>query len=681
MSTDPNPARLPLVGEAARPTERDVLAAGQPAAPESAMLGAPAPIIALHGVGEFAFGDVIGEIARQPVFSRASNFRRETVFAGEYRFTALTQAGGEGDTRRIPRLLEVNWSEVRRAMPNLWGLLRNFVTLMMALNRVGVHGAYGSKSLSVHLRTGLVTLWLVEALLVWASLVPALSALLWQLDPGQRMATGAMVGFAALYVAALVREVSTPLSVGGAAFSVFAICAGGWTCFVPGGELSFAAAAAQLHSWATLTACTAVLFSALEILARQRPKGRAEAPSWPREGGDDARWVHRLARVACLWLPLVMLVVLQPLSVSALLITMNAGMRTAWGTAFAAGVPFDPLDGQRAASWVALALAGTVVLGALQFKLVQSLGRNLAVLLGWAFGLAMLGTARWLESNPFLNCELCQQCLRTDWLAAAGLMLVLGAGITRVLFAQSAVARDPSGKTWYPAGAFARFWASVMLAAMPVVLSITLLWLMSRALRQGDVRAATDASEVFLQSTKYALLLAPLATKPFAAFLDALGDVFFFLVRQRNLHSRKDTLPRLWKALRLLDDGGPGCHVVVVAHSQGTVIAAGMFSRMARVLLRSGIRLTLVTVGSPVTTLYRNFLGAQIGVEYAALCKVQPERFRWFNLYRPADYIGGEVELDGVVNRDLLTAGDHVGYWCDRELLKWLKDVSDGRAA
>jgi hypothetical protein len=681
MNPEPAPARLPLVGEAARPAQREVLSTGQAAeaAPAGASVAASveasqeaaAPIIAVHGVGGFGYGDVVGQIARQPVFARDANFRRETVFASEYRYTALLQARGIDDPHRSARLLEVNWSEVRRAMPNLLGLMRNFVTLLMALNRVGVHGAYGSSSLSAHLQTGMPSLWLVEGLLVWASLAPGLSALLWQLDPGQRMASGVLVGMAALYVAALVRELSAPLAVGGAAFSVFAVCAGGWTCFVPGGELSFAMAAAQLHSWATLATCSVVLLSALEILARERPQG----------SGDDARWVHRFARIACLWLPLVMLVVLQPLTVSALLLTMNGGMRSAWGTAFAAGVPFDPYDGQLAASWMAVALAGTVVLGAFQFKLVQALGRNLAVLLGWGAGMALLAVARWLESSPFLNCELCQQCLRTDWLAAAGLMLAVAASVTWVLFAQTGVAHDMTGRPWYPAGAFARFWASVMLAAMPLVLTATLAWLVWRAFQQGGVRAPTDASQIFLQSTKYALLLAPLATKPFAAFLDALGDVFFFLVRQRNLHTRKDTLPRLWKALRLLDDGADGCHVVVFAHSQGTVIAAGMFSRMARVLLRSGIRLTLVTAGSPVTTLYRNFLGARIGAEFAALCKAQPQRFRWFNLYRPADYIGGEVELDGVVNRDLLTPGDHIGYWSDRELLKWLKDVSEGRAA
>ena len=670
MSADTTPARLPLVGEAARPPEREVLASGQSAADAPDTPRPAAPIIALHGVGEFAYGDVIGEIARHPVFSRTGIFRRETVFAGEFRFTALMDARGADDPRPITRLLEINWSEVRRAMPNLLGLLRNFVTLLMTLNRVGVHGAYGSTSLSVHLAH-------------WRDLAVARRG-------------GAGVGVAgARVVGAAVAAGPGPAhghrchgragrAVRGGAGARGQHAAVGGRGGVLGlcrlrGRVDLLRPRRRTH--VRRRRCPVAQLGHLGHL-RCRADERGGDPVPPASArGSDVRWVHRLARIACLWLPLVMLVVLQPLTVSAMLITMNAGMRRAWGEAFAAGIPFDPLDGQHAASWIALALAGTVVLGALQFKLVQSLGRNLAVVLGWAAGLLMLGSARWLESNPFLDCELCQQCLRTDWLAMAGSMLVLGASVTWVLFSQTESARDPTGAIWYPAGAFARFWASVMLAVMPVVLTATLLWLIARGIQQGGARAPTDASEIFLQSTKYALLLAPLATKPFARFLDALGDVFFFLVRQRSLHTRKDTLPRLWKALRLLDDGVDGCHVVVFAHSQGTVIAAGMLSRMARVLLRSRMRLTLVTVGSPVTTLYRNFLGARIGAEFAALCKAQPERFRWFNLYRPADYIGGEVELDGVVNRDLLTPGDHVGYWCDRDLLKWLKDLSEGRAS
>jgi hypothetical protein len=296
-------------------------------------------------------------------------------------------------------------------------------------------------------------------------------------------------------------------------------------------------------------------------------------------------------------------------------------------------------------------------------------------------GGTLLGTAKLLERGLFADCALCQQCLRVDWLGFAGLLLLVGAMVGWILFRRSDVATDPNGVCWYPAGSFARFWASVMLAGMPLLLTGALLWLLYQSWEHADEEVLADASEVFLQSTKYALLLLPLASKPFAAFLDALGDVFFYLVRQRNLNTRLDTQPRLWRALRYLVHCANDGHFIVFAHSQGTVIAAGMFSRMARVLLRSKLRLTLVSVGSPLTTLYRNFLGAQVGAEFAALCVQQPERFRWFNLYRPADYIGGEVELAGVVNRDLLTPGDHVGYWCDRELLKWLKALSEDRAA
>ena len=664
-------ARLPLVGEVARPTERRVLAAGQDKAPDTeAQHGACAPIIAIHGVGDFAPGDVIGEIARDPAFSRCDDFRRETVFARNYRFSLLLD-GHPGDGRPDQtRMLEVNWSEVRRAMPNVVGLLRNFVAVLFALNRIAVYGASRSKALSVPIFSGVFSLWMVEALMVWASLAPALSTLLWQLDPGQRFAAGLLVSGAALYGALAVHRLSLPMAVGGVLYAAFAAWAGWLTCFTPLGHFAFAALSAQVHVWITLAATAAVLLTALEIAFRPAPATAL----------GEIRWVHRLARIACLWLPLVLMVLGQPLTVSALLLPMDADMRSNWGYAFSIDLPFEPVDVQRAVGWIALALAGALLLGAFQFKLVQRFGRNTTVLFGWISGIALLATARMVERTAFDGCELCQRCLHTEWLAAAGLLLSLGGSVTWVLFARTDVACDPAGRCWYPAGAFARFWASLLMVVMPLVLCGSFGWLVWSIVQRTEDIVVSDAAEVFMQSTKYALLLAPLATKPFAAFLDALGDVFFFLVRQRNLNTRLDTLPRLWKALQHVNNGRNGNHFIVFAHSQGTVIAAAMFSRMARVLLRSEIRLTLVTVGCPVTTLYRNFLGARLGVEFADLCKARPDRFRWFNLCRPADYIGGAVELEGVVNRDLLTDGDHRGYWCDRELLAWLKALSEDRA-
>lgn len=663
MSDATSAVRLPIVGEAARPAGRGMVAAGQAEPVAAVVAEAPAALVVVHGVGECAPGDVVGEIAAVGPFARGGALARDTLYARATRYTLLNvRASG------AVRMLEVNWSDVRRPMPNLLGLMRHFVILLVAMNRVGAGGAYRSTTLSQPLATGWLTLWAVEALLVWSAFAPAVSALLWQLEPGERLGAGVLVAGAALYTAWLLRTLSAPMAGGAVLFAIASAWWGWWTCFDAEGRQDATAAAAGLHTWATLIAASAVLASVCEILLRPLPAA-ARA---------DGRVVHRLARIACLWLPLVLMVVMQPLSVSLLLLPMDEAARTQWGLAYSKEMPFDPHAGQTAAGWVAAALAGTLVLGALQYRAVQRLGRNATVLVCWSIGLALLLGARWLERYGFGSCDLCRACLRLDWMAVAGLMLSIGASVTWVLFSRTDVAQDPRGRAWMPAGAFARFWAGVMLAAVPLALVATLGWLWGEVAAHRSEEVLADAAEVFIESTKFALLLLPLATRPFAAFLDALGDVFFFVVPSAHLSTRRQTLPRLAQALRLLAPGGG--HTVVFAHSQGTVIAATMLSRMARLLARSPGRLTLVTVGSPLTTLYRNFLGAHLGEGYAALCAAQPERFRWINLSRPADYIGGAIELPGVSNRDLLTPGDHAGYWSDTELLKWLKALCEGRA-
>jgi len=219
-------AHLPLVGEVARPSQREVISTGDHATAGMPAPGKRAPIIALHGVGDFSPGDVIEEIARDPSFSRSDDFRRETVFARNYRYTVLMEGRpGDGKANQT-RMLEVNWSEVRRAMPNVTGLLRNFVAVLFALNRIAVFGANRSQALSAPIATGVFSLWMVEGLMVWASLIPALSTLLWQLDQGQRFAAGLLVASVTAYVAYAVRRLSTPMALGGLLFSCFAIWAG-----------------------------------------------------------------------------------------------------------------------------------------------------------------------------------------------------------------------------------------------------------------------------------------------------------------------------------------------------------------------------------------------------------------------------------------------------------------------
>jgi hypothetical protein len=667
----PDPERLPLLGESTVPRASagpDPRGAAAPLPPDAPV----APVIVVHGVGSFAPGDVIGQIARMPAFTRGDGYVREIAYVREHSFTLLRRSRSNGHGGHPARLVEVNWSEVRRAMPNALGLARHFVTVLLALTRIGVYGAWRSPALSQPLVSGPVALWLIEGFLVWFSLAPALSALLWQLDEGQRMAAGVMAGAACVYAGALLRATSLPMAAGAFAFAAYAAAGGAWTCFTVQGHTGFARLSGAVHTLALLLAAVMLLFTAVEILGRALRAG----------GQGMKRWLPHFARLGCLWLPMVLLIVVQPLTVAVLLLTMGGPQRDNWGTTFAEHMLFSPEAGELAASLIAWSLAAALVLGAVLFKAVQRFGRNEAVATGWGAGLALLVLARVMERGLFDGCAACQACLRTDWLGIAGVLMVLGASLTWILFARADVAVDARGRSWYPAGAFARFWAAVLLVLMPLVLVgvlAGLLWSMPGY--QPARGSAPNAAGIFLGSTKYVLLLLPLATRPFAAFLDALGDVFFFLVRQRGLNTRSDTQPRLWQALRHIDDPAHGDHVVLLAHSQGTVIAASVLSRIAAVLMRSRLRVTLITVGSPVTTLYRNFLGAEVGQRYARLCEQLPQRFAWVNLCRPADYIGGAVELPGVQNRELLTPGDHVGYWRDPVLLRWVRALAAGRRA
>ena len=672
--------RLPLLREsidAVRTAGSPVGEGRLPGAPPGAA-GAPqgpaapaAPVAAVHGVGDFDAGDVIAEIAAAPAFSRRDEYTRETALLRARRYTVFRLSPEAPDERAAARLLEVNWSDVRRAMPDALHLARNFVSVLLALTRIGVHGPWRSPSRARSLFTAGIALWLVEGLMVWTALAPALSALLWQLGPGQRVAAGAVVAGGAAYVGWLVRGTSVQLAGGATAFALLSLVAGFWTCFRPDGHVGFAGFAGWLNSWAIVAAASWVTLTAAEILVRM-----------PQPGVGGNRWLHALSRIACLWLPMVLLVIIQPLVVASALLTMDVNARSRWGTAFSSAMPFSPIDGARAGSFIALAVVAFAVLGALLFKFVQLWGRNRAALVAAATGAVLVFLAYALDPALHAACPgssvECSACVRMDWVALVGVLLLLASGML-MLFAQAQVASDPSGRRWYPAGAFARFWAAAALASVPILLIGTLVWLTDRGLGYAPSPGNTpDAAAVYIGATQYAMLLLPLATRPFAAFLDALGDVFFFVVREAALHTRSETQPRVWRAIRHLCESGEGEHVVLFTHSQGTVIASSALSRIAPELLRSKLRITLVTVGSPVTTLYRNFLGSEVGGAYGELCAAQPGRFAWINLYRPADYIGASVELPGVVNRLLLTPGDHVGYWSDAQLLRWIRAIARG---
>ena len=104
-------------------------------------------------------------------------------------------------------------------------------------------------------------------------------------------------------------------------------------------------------------------------------------------------------------------------------------------------------------------------------------------------------------------------------------------------------------------------------------------------------------------------------------------------------------VPQLGERLATLSAGGG---IVISAHSQGSVLAVATLC-LAEPSVRE--RTGLLTHGSPLTRLYAPYFPEYLSVElYSALAG----RLRgWINLWRPTDFIGGELATPGVDDREV----------------------------
>ncbi len=147
---------------------------------------------------------------------------------------------------------------------------------------------------------------------------------------------------------------------------------------------------------------------------------------------------------------------------------------------------------------------------------------------------------------------------------------------------------------------------------------------------------------------------------PFARIiLDVVGDVIFHLQPSNSpLSSQAHTLPRLKTLLKRLSGERETNQIMVIAHSQGSVIA---WTALCEPATTTDI---LVTIGSPLTTLYACLLGGEYG-------KCAPTgAVEWRNLFRDGDYIGGAVA--GCPTNRMVGPGGHTGYWSDPRLIEHL---------
>ncbi len=117
--------------------------------------------------------------------------------------------------------------------------------------------------------------------------------------------------------------------------------------------------------------------------------------------------------------------------------------------------------------------------------------------------------------------------------------------------------------------------------------------------------------------------------------------------------------------------------LVVVAHSQGTMIALQglgllrVHGQKACKALPTGVTVSLVTMGSPASDLYRHYLP----LRYRFADRAPAGLDRWWNLYRIDDFIGTRIEasVDGFPRNLPIGPRGHTDYWRDREVLAALR--------
>lgn len=117
---------------------------------------------------------------------------------------------------------------------------------------------------------------------------------------------------------------------------------------------------------------------------------------------------------------------------------------------------------------------------------------------------------------------------------------------------------------------------------------------------------------------------------------------------------------------------GAGRHVVLVGHSQGSVVCAWLLSREESSPARRAV--DFVTCGSPLKSLYLTFFPGQFGGGF--FTDVRDGSATWRNFWRPTDPVGTAVPVaDNTELPDPENGGPlrgHGNYWIDRRQERYI---------
>jgi hypothetical protein len=119
-------------------------------------------------------------------------------------------------------------------------------------------------------------------------------------------------------------------------------------------------------------------------------------------------------------------------------------------------------------------------------------------------------------------------------------------------------------------------------------------------------------------------------------------------------------------------------HLVILAHSQGTVIALDELTHSWNISRDPLPLISLVTFGSPITQLYQYYFphfyprwnSPQWNILFSRLTA-------WTNFYRLDDYVGTRIDppsrFAGTFHQEALGIGGHTNYWRDPRFLEALR--------
>ncbi|WP_435008834.1 hypothetical protein P12x_000083 [Tundrisphaera lichenicola] len=132
------------------------------------------------------------------------------------------------------------------------------------------------------------------------------------------------------------------------------------------------------------------------------------------------------------------------------------------------------------------------------------------------------------------------------------------------------------------------------------------------------------------------------------------------------------------------DEEGPPWRLIVLSHSQGTVLAIEALNNPSNEVDQFG-DVRLVTKGSPFSHIYQHYFRHHYPLlsndRWSTLRRRLAPRYggrpRWLNIFRIDDYVGRSIDdsVPGLIANVAIGPGGHLGYWDDPDVIRHIESV------